>query len=222
MAVADRRPGECGLGLGEVGAEQIGAGLRGREQLVAGDVDGDEAAAGVNELDELAMGVGGSSGGELPLSATTEPGCSAAATASRTRRQPPASSGGPGSLITVARPDCSRTIVVPRISPSTGTATTSRCSAASMPVAKRPSSPGNGPISRAGTPSVEAARQTLTALPPGVTATSAARRTSPGTSESSRTVRSIVWLRPMTSTASPSRLLRGDVSTPPLDIVVKL
>ena len=66
MAVADRRPGHRGLGLGEVGTEQVGAGPGGREQRIAGDVDRDEPTAGPDERDELVMGVSGSSRGRTP------------------------------------------------------------------------------------------------------------------------------------------------------------
>ena len=148
-------------------------------------------------------------GGTLPLMATKDPATIEAAIAATTSCHSLSRRGGPGSLITVVLPPASMTTVVPRISPSTATAVTSSPSAWSRSVATRPSRPGNGPTSRAVWPSVNAARQTLTALPPAVTATWAARSTCPGTSAGSRIVRSIVWLRPTTSIdASPLPLRR--------------
>src|SRR4051812_22906095 len=61
------------------------------------------------------------------------------------------------------------------------------------------------PTSDDGTPNSRAARATLRPLPPGVTATSRRRRTSPGRSSGSLDVRSIVRFGPAISSAeSPS------------------
>ena len=109
---------------------------------------------------------------------------------------PSSGSSGPGSLRTVARPPGSSTIAVERISPGTGTPCSVTPSSAIIAAAARPVWPGMKPTSDAGACSSKAARATLRPLPPGVTATSSTRRTSPGRSSASREVRSIVRFGP--------------------------
>ena len=125
--------------------------------------------------------------------------------------------------MTVVRPSASMTTVVPRSSPPTGTAVTVEPFGASSSTATAPSRPGNGPTRWAGASRVSAARHTLTALPPGVTAASVGPQHLAGVSAASRIVRSIVWLRPTTNidATSPFPIVTLLTSMSDSDIDVK-
>ena len=196
------------FGFGEVGADEVGPGGRRLDEPPAGDVDGDRRPSVVGERDQRGVRTGIDAGRDAaahghPRAADdalfhrrqdASPGATVERRAGLVDHGGPAAvledDGGPADLAV----DRHRVDVeafgerAARGRPRRG-----------APGTARPGEPGG--------PTVRAARQTFTALPPGVTRASRARSTCPGASAGSRMVRSIVWLRPTTSIdASPLSL----------------
>ena len=137
----------------------------------------------------------GAAGGRLPQMATAaQPASAAARTSSVKCSQSPASRTGPGSLMTVAAPRSSTTMMQVRVSPAIQVQAAFSPSRRAPSAARQPASPPSSPAQRTRWPSRRSARATFTPLPPQLTCEERARTTEPAARLGTLSSRSIATL----------------------------